>query len=89
MLQLNNQNTQKICIFNGEFRKMLIERTNNKQITITVSSSVDSFGLQRLIDYIKYLETTAKSQAKQTDVDKLADEVNSTWWKNNSKRFIK
>lgn len=68
---------------------MLIERTNNNQITITVSSSVDSFGLQRLIDYVKYLEATAKSRAKQTDIDQLADEVNDSWWRKNRKRFIK
>ncbi len=69
--------------------KMLIERTNNNQIVITVSSSVDSFGLQRLIDYVKYLEATSKSKAKQSDVDKLADEVNASWWAKNRKRFIK
>jgi hypothetical protein len=57
---------------------MLIERLDNKQITITVSSDVDSFGLQRLIDYVKYLETTSKSKAKQLDVDKLANQVNSS-----------
>lgn len=68
---------------------MLIERTNDKQITITVSSSVDSFGLQRLIDYVKYLEATSGSKAKQADVDKLADQVNASWWKKNRNRFIK
>ncbi len=68
---------------------MLIERTTNNQIVITVSSSVDSFGLQRLIDYVKYLEVTSKSKAKQSDVDKLADEVNASWWKKNRKKFIK
>jgi hypothetical protein len=68
---------------------MLIERLDNKQITITVSSDVDSFGLQRLIDYVTYLETTSKSKAKQLDVDKLADQVNSSWWVKNKKRFIK
>ena len=68
---------------------MVIERNDNKQITITVSSEVDSFGLQRLIDYVKYLEATSKSKAKQSDIDKLADQVNSGWWVKNSKRFIK
>ncbi len=68
---------------------MLIERNTSNQIIITVSSSVDSFGLQRLIDYIKYLEATSKSKAKQSDVDKLADEINATWWKKNRDRFIK
>ena len=68
---------------------MLVERTNNDKIVITISSSVDRFGLQRLIDYVKYLEATSKSKAKQSDVDKLADEVNATWWTKNGKRFIK
>ena len=68
---------------------MLVELKNDEKIVITLSSSVDSFGLQRLIDYIKYLEATSKSKAKQSDVDKLADEVNASWWTKNRKRFIK
>jgi hypothetical protein len=68
---------------------MLIERTENNEITITVSSSVDSFGLQRLIEYLKYLEATAKSKPRQKEIDKLADEVNADWWRKNQKRFIK
>jgi hypothetical protein len=68
---------------------MLIERINNDQITITLSSSVDSFGLQRLIDYLKYLEATANSRVKQSEIDKLADEVNDSWWSKNRERFIK
>lgn len=67
---------------------MLIERNTKDQITITVSSSLDSFGLQRLIDYIKYLEATSKTKAKQIDVDKLADEVNTSWWERNRDRFL-
>lgn len=67
---------------------MLIERNQNNQITITVSSDVDSFGLQRLLDYIKYLEATSKTKAKQKEIDKLADDVNANWWKKNRKRFI-
>jgi len=68
---------------------MIVERINNDQITITVSSAVDSFGLQRLIDYVKYLEATSKSKAKQSDIDKLADDVNASRWKQNHKRNIK
>ncbi|AWH85322.1 hypothetical protein HYN59_09415 [Flavobacterium album] len=68
---------------------MQIERKNKDEIVITLSSSVDSFGLQRLIDYLKYLELTSKSKAKQPEVDKLADEVNASWWEKNKSRFIK
>jgi hypothetical protein len=68
---------------------MLIEKSNNNQISIRVSSSVDSFGLQRLIDYAKYLEATSGSKAKQSDIDKLADEVNAAWWAKNKRRILK
>ena len=68
---------------------MEIEWTKRNQITITVSSSVDSFRLQRLIDYVKYLEATAGSKAKQSDIDKLADEVNTDWYAKNHKRFAR
>ena len=68
---------------------MIIENADNNKISITVSSSVDRFGLQRLIDYVKYLEATSKSKAKQSDIVKLADEVNSSWWEANKSRFIK
>ena len=68
---------------------MLVERTDDNRIVITLSSSIDSFGLQRLIDYIKYLEATSGSKARQEDVNKLADEVKASWWDNNCKRFFK
>ena len=68
---------------------MIIERSKKNKLTITVSSSIDSYGLQRLIDYAKYLEATSKSKARQSDVDKLADEVNASWWAKNKKRFIR
>lgn len=67
---------------------MKIERNKN-EITITVSTAVDSFGLQRLIDYVKYLETTSKSKAKQSEVDVLAKSANESWWTENRKRFVK
>ena len=68
---------------------MLIERVANNQITISFSSGIDVFGVQRLIDYAKYLESTSKSRAKQSDVDKLADDINTNWWNKNKHRFLK
>ena len=66
---------------------MLIERTNS-EVIIRLPSSVSTDGLQRLIDYLSYLEVTSKSKAKQSEVDKLAKEVKKGWWKKNRKRFI-
>ena len=68
---------------------MLIESTENDRIIISLSSRVDKSGLQRLIDYAKYLEATPKSKAKQANANNLADEVNPLWWSKNRKRFIK
>lgn len=67
---------------------MEIERTS-KEIIIRLPSYVDTEGLQRLVDYLTYKEATAKSQAKQTDVDALATEVKQGWWTKNRSRFIK
>jgi hypothetical protein len=68
---------------------MLVERIENNRIVISMSSNVDMFGIQRLIDYGRYLEATSQSKAKQTDIDKLADEVNQNWWNDNKHRFTK
>jgi len=68
---------------------MLVERIANNQIAISFSSEMDTLGIQRLIDYAKYLEATSRSQAKQSDIDNLADEINTNWWANNKHRFLK
>ncbi len=67
---------------------MLIERTTS-EVIIRLPSYVDTEGLQRLIDYLSYKEATAKSKAKQSDVDKLSNEVKKGWWKKNRSRFIR
>jgi hypothetical protein len=67
---------------------MLIER-NAREIIIRLPASVDTTGLQRLIDYLTYKEATTNSKATQQQIDKLASEVKKGWWKKNRKRFIK
>lgn len=49
---------------------MVIERTS-KEVIIRLPSYVDTDGLQRLVDYLTYKEATAKSKAKQADVNAL------------------
>ena len=67
---------------------MFIERTSD-EVIIRLPASVDTTGLQRLVDYLVYKEVTANSKAKQEQVDKLSAEVKKGWWKKNRKRFIK
>ncbi len=67
---------------------MQIERTND-EILIRVASGTDLVGLQRILDYLKFREIASKSKATQKQMDELATESKSTWWKKNKDRFVK
>ena len=47
---------------------MKIERTN-KEIIIRIPNTIDIERTQRIIDYLRYLEITSKSESKQEDVN--------------------
>lgn len=66
---------------------MTIERTDN-QIIIKLHGTVDLEGVQRLINYLLYKESTKDSKARQEDVDELAREANKQWWEMNKHRFL-
>jgi hypothetical protein len=65
---------------------LIIERTKS-EIVIRVSSKVNTLGLQRLVDFLRYQEITADCKVKQSDIDALAKEVNKNWWESNKQRF--
>ncbi len=67
---------------------MIIERTD-KEILIRIPNDINIESAQRIIDYIRYLEITSKSQATQVEVDKLAREINKSWWNKNKGEFLK
>jgi hypothetical protein len=67
---------------------MIIERTD-KEILIRIPNDINIESAQRIIDYIRYLEITSKSQATQEEVDKLAREINKSWWNKNKGKFLK
>jgi len=67
---------------------MDIQRTD-KEILFRLPANIDTLGLQRIIDYLKYKEATAGSKADQEEIDRLAKESKANWWKENKHRFIK
>ncbi len=67
---------------------MLIERTKD-EVIIRLPAYVDTEGLQRLVNFLSYKEATAKSEATQAEVDKLAKEVKKGWWAKNGSKHIK
>jgi len=67
---------------------MDIQRTDS-EILFRLPANIDTLGLQRMIDYLKYKEATAESRADQAEIDKLAKESKANWWKANKHRFVK
>ena len=67
---------------------MDIQRTD-KEILLRLPANIDTLGLQRMIDYLKYKEATAESNTDQEEIDKLANESKATWWKEHKHLFIK
>jgi hypothetical protein len=67
---------------------MVIERTNN-EIIIRLPADIDTFGLQRIIDYLKYKEAIRMSKATEKDANDLAKESKKRWWVENKHRFIR
>jgi hypothetical protein len=67
---------------------MTVERTG-KEIIIRIPSSMDTTELQDLLNFIRYKELTGKSRVKQSQVDKLASDINKKWWRKNAKKILK
>ncbi|MBA4408304.1 MAG: hypothetical protein Q8S54_19965 [Bacteroidota bacterium] len=68
---------------------MILERTKD-EILVRLPAYVDLSELQNMLDFLQYKELTAKSKAKQTDVDELSKEVNkSIWTKVKARRGLK
>lgn len=67
---------------------MLVERTK-KEIIIRIPSTVNTDDLQDLINYARYKELSSTFSVSQAVVDKLADEINRTWWKKNKAKLVK
>jgi hypothetical protein len=67
---------------------MVIERTE-EEVVIRLPASINTEGLQNLLDYLIYKEATVNSMATQDKVDALANEVKGGWWAKNQARLAK
>jgi hypothetical protein len=59
---------------------MIVERTNN-EILVRLPAYVDLSELQNMLDYLEYKENTARTIAKQKDVNELSESVKKSIWK--------
>lgn len=68
-------------------RKMRVESVNN-EIKLTFSkNALDITEIQSFIDYEKFREISALSKATQEEANKLAEEINQSWWDKNKHKF--
>ena len=66
---------------------MTIERTADA-IIVKLLTNINIEENQRFLNYLRYKEVVAKSKATRDDIDKLAKEVNKSWWQENKHRFL-
>ncbi|MDR1416003.1 MAG: hypothetical protein LBJ57_01130 [Prevotellaceae bacterium] len=67
---------------------MVIERTAD-ELVIRFPFTANAERMQDVIDYLRYKELTAIHSVAQSEVDKLAREINHSWWKQNAAKFKK
>ena len=71
-----------------KLKSMSIERTDSELI-FKIPSNMDALEIQKIIDFFRYKEATARSKANQEEVDQIAEESKSSWWKENKSKYIK
>ncbi|MBS1546545.1 MAG: hypothetical protein JST38_11910 [Bacteroidetes bacterium] len=65
-----------------------IRRNQRDELVITLKGGWDTEKVQRVLDYLRHLEVLKKSKASAKEIDALAMEAKSSWWKKNRKRFM-
>ena len=67
---------------------MVVERTDT-EVIIRLSPLVNTEDLQTFLNYARYKELTSNFTSKQEEVNKLTEEINASWWKENRNKLIK
>ena len=62
-------------------------KTLTKNNKIIIEFDVGEYN-KDLIDLLTMIEITNKSEASEEQINKLAHEIKSNWWKKNKNRFI-
>lgn len=68
-------------------KAMKVTRQNNELIISIPDNLLSIKEVQELMDYLKFRSITSKSKASQKDIDKLADEIDKSWWEKNKQKF--
>lgn len=63
---------------------MIVQRTT-KEVIIRLSSNVNTEELQKMINFARYKELTAKFKVSQDEVDDLIGDIKKDWNKKRAK----
>lgn len=63
-----------------------VTRGKKDEVVITLSGGIEPDALQRALDYLRYLDLTKGMKVSQSEVDKLAREVNASMARKRRKR---
>lgn len=66
---------------------MVVERKNG-EIIIRLPDIFDIQEVQRLLDYFRVMEVSAKNQGTEEQAANLARKVEADWWKANKSHFF-
>ena len=69
-------------------KKMVIERTTN-EVIFRLPADIDTFVLQRIVNYLKYKENIKMSKGTEEQANELAEISKKRWWEENKNKFIK
>lgn len=58
---------------------MIVKRKNN-EILVRISAGKKASKIQSILDYLRYEELTSRSQATETDIEKLTKESKANRW---------
>ncbi|OFX26040.1 MAG: hypothetical protein A2033_19565 [Bacteroidetes bacterium GWA2_31_9] len=67
---------------------MVIERTTN-EVIFRLPADIDTFVLQRIVNYLKYKENIKMSKGTEEQANELAEISKKRWWEENKNKFIK
>jgi hypothetical protein len=67
---------------------VVIERTSD-EFVIRFPFTANPERMQDMIDYLRYKELTANYNVAQSEVDKMARDINRNWWEQNVAKLEK
>ncbi len=68
---------------------MKVESTLNEYVISLPKGVFGSAYIDKLLADLRIIEISAKTKGTEKDVERISDEINSSWWEKNGASFFK